>query len=87
MIHPDAQEAVGSRSLLDDNDRFVERVRGDCTTIWVEDHFQWDNRPVVECWIALSMLAAKHTGLTFGALVLVPSMMNLSSLIRSVVYK
>jgi alkanesulfonate monooxygenase SsuD/methylene tetrahydromethanopterin reductase-like flavin-dependent oxidoreductase (luciferase family) len=70
VIQPAARDAVGAGTLMDDNYRFIERVRDDFTTIWVEDHFQWDNRPIVECWTALSMLAAKYTDLTFGALVL-----------------
>lgn len=78
VIQPAARDAVGAGILMDDNHRFIERVRDDFTTIWVEDHFQWDDRPVVVCWAALSMLATKYTDLTFGALVLGTSTLNLS---------
>jgi alkanesulfonate monooxygenase SsuD/methylene tetrahydromethanopterin reductase-like flavin-dependent oxidoreductase (luciferase family) len=84
VIQPASRDSAGTGTLMEDNYRFIERVQGDFTTIWVEDHFQWDDRPVVECWTALSMLAAKYTELTFGPLVLGPSMLNLSQVIRSV---
>lgn len=76
VIQPSAREATGAATLMDDNHRFIERIRGAFTTIWVEDHFQWDDRPVVECWTALSMLAAQYPDLTFGALVLGQSYRN-----------
>jgi alkanesulfonate monooxygenase SsuD/methylene tetrahydromethanopterin reductase-like flavin-dependent oxidoreductase (luciferase family) len=63
---------------MDDNHRFIERVRGDFTTIWVEDHIQWDDRPVLECWATLSIIASKYPDLTLGAFVLSPSMLKLS---------
>ncbi len=76
VIQPSARDTAGAETLMNDNYRFIERVRGDFTTIWVEDHFQWDDRPVLECWTALSMLTAKYTDLTFGTLVLGQSYRN-----------
>ncbi|HEY46170.1 MAG: hypothetical protein AMJ88_15165 [Anaerolineae bacterium SM23_ 63] len=76
VIQPSARDAAGAKTLMDDNFRFIERIRGDFSSIWVEDHFQWDDRPVMECWTALSMLAAKYTDLTIGALVLGQSYRN-----------
>ena len=78
VIQPAARDAVGAGILMNENYRFIERVRGDFTTTWVEDHFLWDDQPVVECWTTLSILAARYADLTFGALILSPSMLNLS---------
>jgi alkanesulfonate monooxygenase SsuD/methylene tetrahydromethanopterin reductase-like flavin-dependent oxidoreductase (luciferase family) len=45
-------------------------------TIWVEDHFQWDERPVIECWTTLVYLSAKYPGFHFGPLVMGQSYRN-----------
>ena len=76
VITPAARNASAAASLHDDNRRFIERIRGRFDTIWVEDHFQWDSRPVVECWTALTYLAALHPEFRFGALVLGQSYRN-----------
>ncbi len=76
VITPAARDASGAGTLHDNNRRFIERVRGAFDTIWVEDHFQWSSRPVVECWTALSYLAAQYPDFTFGSLVLGQSYRN-----------
>ncbi len=70
VIQPAVRGAVGTETLMNDKHRIIERVRGYFTTIWVEDNFHWDDRPLVEGWSALSMLATKYTDLTFGVPVL-----------------
>ena len=76
VITPAARDASGAATLHENNRRFIERMRGVFDTIWVEDHFQWGDRPVVECWTALAYLAAQHPDFTFGALVLGQSYRN-----------
>lgn len=61
---------------MENNHRFIERIRGAFDTIWVEDHFQWSERPVVEGWTAMAYLAAQHPDFRFGALVLGQSYRN-----------
>ncbi len=73
VITPSARDAS---ALHQDNRRFIERVRGAFDTIWVEDHFQWNDRPLVECWTAMSYLAAQHPDFRFGSLVLGQSYRN-----------
>jgi alkanesulfonate monooxygenase SsuD/methylene tetrahydromethanopterin reductase-like flavin-dependent oxidoreductase (luciferase family) len=76
VIQPSPRGTTSATTLMDDNHRFIDRVRDVFTTIWVEDHFQWDDRPVLECWTALSNLAAQYPEFTFGALVLGQSYRN-----------
>jgi alkanesulfonate monooxygenase SsuD/methylene tetrahydromethanopterin reductase-like flavin-dependent oxidoreductase (luciferase family) len=76
VITPAARQPEGASTLLADDRRFIERVRGAFDTIWVEDHFQWDARPVVECWTALTYLAALYPDFHFGSLVLGQSYRN-----------
>ena len=76
VITPAARDASGAATLHENNRRFIERLRGAFDTIWVEDHFQWNDRPVVECWTALTYLAAQYPEFTFGALVLGQSYRN-----------
>lgn len=76
VIQPAAREAAGAAQLMDQNEAFIERVRGAFTHLWVEDHFQWDDRPTVECWTTLTYLAARHPDFTLGPLVLGQSYRN-----------
>jgi alkanesulfonate monooxygenase SsuD/methylene tetrahydromethanopterin reductase-like flavin-dependent oxidoreductase (luciferase family) len=76
VITPSARDASGAGALLENNYRFIERIRGVFDTLWVEDHFQWNNRPVVECWTALTYLAAQYPDFRFGSLVMGQSYRN-----------
>jgi alkanesulfonate monooxygenase SsuD/methylene tetrahydromethanopterin reductase-like flavin-dependent oxidoreductase (luciferase family) len=76
VITPAARDASGASTLHENNRRFIEHIRSVFDTIWVEDHFQWSDRPVVECWTALTYLAAQYPEFRFGALVLGQSYRN-----------
>jgi alkanesulfonate monooxygenase SsuD/methylene tetrahydromethanopterin reductase-like flavin-dependent oxidoreductase (luciferase family) len=76
VITPAARDQTGAATLHDDNRRFIERIRGAFDTLWVEDHFQWNDRPVLECWTALTYLAAQHPDFKLGALVMGQSYRN-----------
>lgn len=76
VISPSAKDAEGAKRLHQENEKFIKHLQGSFDTIWVEDHFQWDQRPVVECWTNLVYLAAKYPELTFGPLVLGQSYRN-----------
>lgn len=76
VITPAARDADGAPALMEDNRRFIERIQGAFDTIWVEDHFQWKERPVVECWTALTYLAAQYPQFRFGSLVMGQSYRN-----------
>jgi len=84
VITPAARDAAGADTLHDNNRRFIERIRRSFgsaqdrpfDTLWVEDHFQWGDRPLVECWTALTYLAAQYSDFKFGSLVLGQSYRN-----------
>jgi len=76
VITLSARDAAGGAALLDNNRRFIERVRGAFDTIWVEDHFQWDDRPLLECWTTLTYLAGQFPDFKFGPIVLGQSYRN-----------
>ena len=76
VITPAAKDAEDARNLHQDNQRFIEKLRGKFEMIWVEDHFQWNGRPVLECWTALVFLASRYPEFYFGPLVFGQSYRN-----------
>jgi alkanesulfonate monooxygenase SsuD/methylene tetrahydromethanopterin reductase-like flavin-dependent oxidoreductase (luciferase family) len=65
-----ADPTKATQVLIDNDSRFIETVRPHFNTVWVEDHFQWGNTPVIEAMTTLSFLAGKHPGLRFGHIVM-----------------
>jgi alkanesulfonate monooxygenase SsuD/methylene tetrahydromethanopterin reductase-like flavin-dependent oxidoreductase (luciferase family) len=54
----------------------LEMLPDNFSTIWIEDHFQFQDRPTMEGWTLLTYLAALHPRYTFGHLVLSQSYRN-----------
>ena len=71
-----ADPTRATRALMDANEQFIEAARPHFDTIWAEDHFQWDTRPVLEAITSLTYLAARHQGLKYGHIVLGQSYRN-----------
>jgi alkanesulfonate monooxygenase SsuD/methylene tetrahydromethanopterin reductase-like flavin-dependent oxidoreductase (luciferase family) len=46
------------------------------TTFWVEDHFQFGDQPLLECWTALAMYAGEFPRLRLGTIVMSQSYRN-----------
>ena len=76
VLHPNASDAEGAKALQENNENFIANLGNFFNTIWVEDHFQWKDSPVVECWTALVYYAAKHPEYRFGPLVFGQSYRN-----------
>jgi alkanesulfonate monooxygenase SsuD/methylene tetrahydromethanopterin reductase-like flavin-dependent oxidoreductase (luciferase family) len=76
VLSPAARAPEGAATLHDENRRFLGRIQGAIDTVWVEDHFQWRERPMVEGWTALTYWAAQLPDLRFGTLVLGQSYRN-----------
>lgn len=76
VITPATRDVDGAKTLNKDNRTFIEKLRGIFEMIWVEDHFQWNDRPVLECWTALVYLAALYPEFHFGPLVMGQSYRN-----------
>ena len=66
----------GSETLPDDNRRSLRAVARPFTTFWVEDHFQFGERPLLECWTAMSVYGAEFPDLKIGSIVLGQSYRN-----------
>jgi alkanesulfonate monooxygenase SsuD/methylene tetrahydromethanopterin reductase-like flavin-dependent oxidoreductase (luciferase family) len=76
VLSPSTKDSDGARTLHHENEIFIQRLEGSFDTIWVEDHFQWNDRPVVECWTNLVYLSAKYPNFNFGPLVMGQSYRN-----------
>jgi len=76
VYQPAVRPGEDGSSLLAENDRFIEKLAPHIHAVWVEDHFQWDDRAMVECWTTLSYLAGKHPNLVLAPLVLGQSYRN-----------
>jgi alkanesulfonate monooxygenase SsuD/methylene tetrahydromethanopterin reductase-like flavin-dependent oxidoreductase (luciferase family) len=71
-----ATSQSAGRALFQANERYIEAMQPHFNTVWVEDHFQWDNRPVLEAMTTLTYLAGRHEKLNFGHIVLGQSYRN-----------
>jgi alkanesulfonate monooxygenase SsuD/methylene tetrahydromethanopterin reductase-like flavin-dependent oxidoreductase (luciferase family) len=71
-----ATPTTSGRALMEANERYIEAMRPHFDTVWVEDHFQWSNKPVLEAITTLTYLAGRHEGLRFGHIVLGQSYRN-----------
>ncbi len=63
-------------TLMDYNRRCLRVLPPRFTTVWVEDHFQWNDLATLECLSTLSFLAGEFPSLRFGTLVLGQSYRN-----------
>ena len=75
----DADMAVPGRAasaLMHANEAYIEAMQPHFDTVWVEDHFQWDSRPVLEAVTTLTYLAGRHEQVRFGNIVLGQSYRN-----------
>jgi alkanesulfonate monooxygenase SsuD/methylene tetrahydromethanopterin reductase-like flavin-dependent oxidoreductase (luciferase family) len=76
VISPSARSSEGAKTLHKNNDFFIRQLKGKFDILWVEDHFQWDHYPVIECWTALAYYAARYPDFRFGPLVFGQSYRN-----------
>jgi alkanesulfonate monooxygenase SsuD/methylene tetrahydromethanopterin reductase-like flavin-dependent oxidoreductase (luciferase family) len=71
-----ATPTTAGRALMRDNERYIEALYPHFDTVWVEDHFQWESRPVLEAMTTLTYLAGRHERFRFGHIVLGQSYRN-----------
>jgi alkanesulfonate monooxygenase SsuD/methylene tetrahydromethanopterin reductase-like flavin-dependent oxidoreductase (luciferase family) len=67
---------IKPNELPDYNRRCIKAVSSAFTTIWVEDHLQWDSDDTLENFTTLSYLAAEFPSFRVGNLVLCQSFRN-----------
>lgn len=61
---------------LDDLDTLLPQLEGHIKSVWMTDHFFWDDHPTYEAWTAISFLAARFTRFIVGPVVLGQSYRN-----------
>ncbi len=61
---------AAARALLQANESYIEAMQPRFDTVWVEDHFHWDKRPVLEALTTLTYLAGRHEKVRLGNIVL-----------------
>jgi alkanesulfonate monooxygenase SsuD/methylene tetrahydromethanopterin reductase-like flavin-dependent oxidoreductase (luciferase family) len=77
-----ASSAEGGQTLVDDNRRFLGALRPPFTTLWLEDHFQFGDNPLLECWTALCTYGAEFKHLRLGTIVMSQSYRNPAALAK-----
>jgi alkanesulfonate monooxygenase SsuD/methylene tetrahydromethanopterin reductase-like flavin-dependent oxidoreductase (luciferase family) len=61
---------------LDDLDASIPHLAGRFKSLWMTDHFFWDDDPTYECWTALTYAAARWPQFDVGPIVLGQSYRN-----------
>jgi alkanesulfonate monooxygenase SsuD/methylene tetrahydromethanopterin reductase-like flavin-dependent oxidoreductase (luciferase family) len=82
VINLGSNSPEGGPTLADDNRRALRALGGPVNTFWVEDHFQFGETPLLECWTALSMFAAEFPSLRMGTIVMSQSYRNPAALAK-----
>jgi alkanesulfonate monooxygenase SsuD/methylene tetrahydromethanopterin reductase-like flavin-dependent oxidoreductase (luciferase family) len=76
VLQPTSRTAANTVAMDESNRRALRALRPPFTTFWVEDHFQWETLPTLECWTALAYTAAEFPHLKCGTLTLGQSYRN-----------
>jgi alkanesulfonate monooxygenase SsuD/methylene tetrahydromethanopterin reductase-like flavin-dependent oxidoreductase (luciferase family) len=76
VVNLGAKDAAGAKTLPDQNRRILRSLRTPVTTLWVEDHFQFGETPLLEGWTTLCSYAAEFPNLKVGTIVLGQSYRN-----------
>lgn len=64
------------QTYMDDVRTGLELMKGAFDSVWVVDHLQYENNPILEGWTALTYLAALYPEFDFGHAVLCQSFRN-----------
>lgn len=61
---------------LDDLEIYLPLLKGSFRSLWMTDHFFWDDDPTYEAWTVLAFIAARWTEFELGSIVLGRSYRN-----------
>lgn len=61
---------------LPDLDAVLPKLEGIFESLWISDHFFWEETPTMECWTTLSFMAARFPAFKLGTMVLGQSYRN-----------
>lgn len=79
---PDQATGQSPRDLLDQHRRWLHTAEGALSSVWISDHLQSDDHPILEGWTTLAYLAALAPGYRVGHLVLAQGFRNPALLAR-----
>jgi alkanesulfonate monooxygenase SsuD/methylene tetrahydromethanopterin reductase-like flavin-dependent oxidoreductase (luciferase family) len=75
-LAPTRRDGADPATLLTDHQRFVQALPPAFTTLWIEDHFQWQAAPTIECLTSAAYYLAAFPAFKIGTLVLGQSYRN-----------
>jgi alkanesulfonate monooxygenase SsuD/methylene tetrahydromethanopterin reductase-like flavin-dependent oxidoreductase (luciferase family) len=76
VTQPAPRPNMTPADLHEYNRTALGRLSGAFSTVWVEDHFQWEMRPTVEAFVTLAYLAAEFPQYRYGSMVFGQSYRN-----------
>jgi alkanesulfonate monooxygenase SsuD/methylene tetrahydromethanopterin reductase-like flavin-dependent oxidoreductase (luciferase family) len=71
-----ARYGVTDKTILNDNDLFIQKIKGKFDTLWFDDHFHKNDSAILETWTTLTYWAAQYPEFRFGTSVLCQSYRN-----------
>lgn len=76
VLQPTSRTRENTANMVEANRAYLRALRPPFTTLWVEDHFQWDDLPTLEVWTAMAYYAGEFPNLKVGSLTLGQSYRN-----------
>ena len=76
VIQPVPHGDLETTDLHEYNRRAIAALPPQFTTLWMEDHLQWQEKPLLEAWTTLTYLAAEFPQYRFANMVLGQSYRN-----------
>lgn len=75
-VHWGPRKGMPQSSFLEELDFALAHLGAYVKSLWVTDHFQWDDHPTYEAWTTLAYLAARYPSMIVGPMVLGQSYRN-----------
>ena len=76
LVLPAGPQKNQIKRWLDDLDQLLPGLEGHFKSLWMTDHFVWDDNPTYEAWTVLAFAAARWPQYDFGPMVLGQSYRN-----------
>ena len=76
LLTPGSRKNQSATQWLDDLDASLKPLAGSIRSLWMSDHFAWDDAPTLEAWTVMSYLAARWPQFEVGASVFGQSYRN-----------
>ena len=76
LVLPSGPRKQHIHAWLDDLDTYLPGLAGRFKSLWMTDHFFWDDEPTYEAWTVMSFAAARWPQFSIGPMVLGQSYRN-----------